>query len=229
MLVRPTARAKGVTVCALCAPAYGLHLIWRLPCLGVPMWHKNGWIVAKLGSPSSDVGMVFVRDSANRKDIKMQTQASQQHNQLGRIAGIAMVMSCAAVIATLLTWAPSSIGSANDNPAPAKLSAMPAQAAGAKQAPADPAHGSSDSPTRPTCAELGGIEKTGESSGTVGCGVRSNLAGGTPASNQSEERLDVGTFLAWHVQARNLIQYAYQTTLSGPSRTEAKDDRPRRR
>jgi hypothetical protein len=43
----------------------------------------------------------------------MQTQASQQHNQAGRIAGIGMVMSCAGVIATLLIWAPSSIGSAN--------------------------------------------------------------------------------------------------------------------
>jgi hypothetical protein len=65
-----------------------------------------------------------------------------------------------------------------------------------------------------TCAELGAIAltpetgRTGEASGTVWCGVRSNLAGGTPASNQSAERVAVATFLAWHVQARNLIQYA---------------------
>jgi hypothetical protein len=97
---------------------------------------KNEGFVAKLGSPSGDVGRVFVRDSANGRDIEMQTQASQQHNQLVRIGGIAVVMSCAAVIATLLTWAPSAIGSANDNPAPAGLSAMPAQVASAKEAPA---------------------------------------------------------------------------------------------
>lgn len=176
-----------------------------------------------------------MRDSANRKDIKMHTQASQQHKQRGRIPGIAMVISCAAAIAILLTWAPSTIGGANHNPAPSKVSAMPAQAAGANDGPVDRGQGSSDRPTKPICAELDGIasvqetEMTGESSGTVGCGVGSNLAGGTPASNQSEERVDVATFLAWHVQARTLAQYAYQPTLSGPSRTAAKDDRPRRR
>ena len=150
-----------------------------------------------------------MRGSANRKNIEMQTQASQQYNQPGRITGIAMVMYCAAVIATLLTWAPSSIGSVNDDAAPAKLSAMPPHGVGAKEAPADPAHESSDSSTRPTCAELGEIaltqetERTGKSGGSVGCGVGSNLAGGTSAgSNRIEEQIDVGTLLAWHLQAR---------------------------
>jgi len=36
MLVRQTARAKGITVCALCASAYGLRLIWGLRYLGIP-------------------------------------------------------------------------------------------------------------------------------------------------------------------------------------------------
>jgi len=31
----------------------------------------------------------------------------------------------------------------------------------------------------------------------------------------------VATLLAWHVQARDLIQYAYQTTLSRPSQVTA--------
>jgi len=151
----------------------------------------------------------------------MRTQASQQHKQQGRIPGIAiaMVVLCAAVMATVVGWVPSSIGSANDNSPPAKLSAVvPVQVGGAKEATADPGDGSRDRPTRPTCAERG-----------VGCGVGNNVAGGTPASDQSEERVDVATFLAWHVQAHTLIQDAYQTRLSSLSQTEARADRPRGR
>ncbi len=150
----------------------------------------------------------------------MQTPASQPHKRC-RIPGIAIV-SCAAV-ATLLTWAPSSIGSANDNPVTVKLSAVPSQAAGAKDAPVDSRHESSERPTRPTCAELAGIastqttERTGESNVALGCGVRSNVAGGTQASDQIEERIDVATLLAWRSQARNSIQYASDATLSRPS------------
>lgn len=179
--------------------------------------------------------MVLLRDNANQRDIRMQTQASQQPNLVGRIAGIAVVMSCAAVIATLLTWAPSSTGSDNANAAPDKVSAVPAQAGSVKQAPAEPAHGATDRPTRPTCAELGGVastqepDRTEDSSGTVGCGIRGDLADGGPASNQSEKRVNVATFLAWHAQARDLIRYVDQATLSGPSPTEAKNDRRRRR
>ena len=176
--------------------------------------------VAKLGSPSSNVGIVFVRSSAYRKDTEMQTQVSEQCKQPGRIAGVAMVISRAAFIATLLTWAPSSIGSANDNPAPAKAWAGPAQAAGAKEATAEPGNGSGDLPTRPMCAGHGGITSTqvtagtGESGGTVACGVGNNLAGGSTTSNQEEELVDVATFLAWHVQARSLSPYAFQATPS---------------
>jgi hypothetical protein len=169
----------------------------------------------------SDVAMVlFVRGGANRKDTEMQTRVSQQNNQMVRIADIAMVISRAAVIATLLTWVPSSIGGASDKPAPAKSSAGPAPAAGAKEATADPGHESSDFPTTPMCAGLGGIastqvaEMTGESGATVGCGVGNNLAGGPPASNDRAEQVDVATFLAWHVQARSVSPYAYEARLS---------------
>ena len=145
----------------------------------------------------------------------MQTPASQPHKRC-RIPSIVM-MSCAAV-ATLLTWARSSIGSANDNPVPIKLSAVPFQAAGAKEAPVDSRRESSERPTRPTCAELAGIasaqtiERTGESNVALGCGVRSNVAGGTQASDQIEERIDVATFLAWHSQARDSIQHVSDAT-----------------
>jgi hypothetical protein len=64
-------------------------------------------------------------------DIKMQPHACQQLKQQSRIADVAMLASRAAVIATLLACAQSSTGSgsANNNSAPAKLSATSAQAA----------------------------------------------------------------------------------------------------
>ena len=40
------------------------------------------------------------------------------------------------------------------------------------------------------------------------------------------EQEDVATLLAWHVEARSLTQYAYQITLTEPSRTLAEADRP---
>ena len=155
-----------------------------------------------------------------KKDIKMQTSASQPHKQ-GRIPG-SPVMSCAA-LASFLTWAPCSIGSAHDDPMPVKLSTLPFQVAGAKQAPVDSRHESSERPTRPTCAELAGIastratERTGESNVALGCGIQSNVADGTQANDQVEERIDVETFLAWHSQVRDTMQYASDTTLSRPS------------
>lgn len=165
----------------------------------------------------------------------MEAQARQQYNQVIRVVRIAVVISCAAGIAALAGWAPSSIGGANDNAAPVRLSAAPAQSAGATEASTGQAHRATDAPTRPTCAELDvgkstpEVERTGEAITAVGCGVRSNIAEATPASNQGDERVDVATLLAWHVQAHNLIQYAHQTTLSGPSQIVAKDDRPRPR
>ncbi len=153
----------------------------------------------------------------------MQTRVSKQRKQPGPITGVAMVIFRAAVIASLLTWTPSSIGGAVDMPPPAMASAEPAKAADVKEATAEPGKGSRDLPTRPMCAGLDGITSTqvtagtGESSSTVGCGVGNNLAGGSTASNQGEEQVDVADFLAWHVQARSLSLYAFQATPS-PSR-----------
>lgn len=134
----------------------------------------------------------------------MQTQASQQHDQRGGIPGIAMIVSCAASI--LLSWTPSSIG--KDNSAPARVSLTPVRASSAMEAPAAPAQRSSDSTNSPVYAQS------------------DNQAGGGPNGNQNEERVDIATFLVWHVQARNSTRYAYQTVLSGPSRTEVDEFRP---
>ena len=45
-------------------------------------------------------------------------------------------------------------------------------------------------------------------------------------SKRIGEQEDVATLLAWHVEARSLTQYAYQITLTEPSRTLAEADRP---
>jgi len=127
----------------------------------------------------------------------MQTQASQRPKQWGRIPRSVIVMACIGVIASLLASAASSVGGANDNSgdnsAPGRISAVPAQAAGLKETSADKGGGSSERPARPTCAELGLMvsipesERTVEATSALGCGARSNLASGTPASNQSQE------------------------------------------
>jgi hypothetical protein len=155
--------------------------------------------------------MIFVREAQSSKDIEMQTRASPRH-KLVRIAAVAIAGSCAALIAILLDWAPFSIGGASDNPVPVMLSAIPAQTASTIEAPADRVDESRDTPTEPTCAELGGIASTEEPEGfgprgSVGCDMFSNLAADTRAGNQS----DVEAFLAWHLEMRDLIQHAYQT------------------
>jgi hypothetical protein len=158
----------------------------------------------------------------------MKTHANQVHQQRVRITGVAMAISRAAAIAVLVGWTPSSIGSANHDSAPAKL---PAQAAGTKAVPADPGHGPGELPAGPMCAELVVItpkrftEAKGESADAVGCGIGNNLARGIPARTDDEDRVDVATFLAWHVEGRNLGQDVYQATLSAPSRPNAQDHR----
>jgi hypothetical protein len=143
----------------------------------------------------------------------MQLQARPQHKQLVRIAAIALATACTAVIAILLGWAPFSTGDASDNPAPGRLTALSVRAATPREAFADPAVESTDTPTEPTCAQLGGIasteelERLGEPRGTVGCEMFGNLAADTPVSSQS----DVEAFLAWHLEVRDLIRNAYQT------------------
>jgi hypothetical protein len=107
----------------------------------------------------------------------MQTQTSQPHKHRGSIPTLAMAV-------TLLTSAAFSTGGVDDTAAPAKLSGVAVRAAGAKEAAAGPGHRSSDRPTRPTCAGLGKLgstpeaERTTEASGTVGCGIPGNFAGG---------------------------------------------------
>ncbi|HKQ24051.1 MAG TPA: hypothetical protein VJT81_06370 [Burkholderiales bacterium] len=159
----------------------------------------------------------------------MKTHANQMLKQRVRITGIPMVMSRAAVIAILVAWTPSSIGSANHDSAPnAGLRAV--RAAGTKAVPADPGHRPGDFPAGPMCAKLAVtaqrvIEGSGVSADTVGCGMGNNMAAATPARVDEEDRVDVATFLAWHVEGRNLAQNNNQTTPSAWSRTNAQDHR----
>lgn len=128
----------------------------------------------------------------------MQMQASQRPKQCGRIPRGVMVIACAGVIASLPTWAASSVGGANDNSgdnlAPGRISAVLAQAAGQKETSADKRGGSGERPARPTCAELGPMasaqesERIAEAASTFGCGVPSNVAIGTlPATRAGNE------------------------------------------
>lgn len=159
----------------------------------------------------------------------MKTHANQVQKQRVQISGGTMAMARAAAIAVLLAWTPSSIGSANHDSVPtARLPAVPPQAAGTK---ADPGYRPGHFPGGPMCAELVVImptrftEASGVSADAVGCGLGNNLAAGTPARVDEGDRVDVATFLAWHVEGRNLGQDIYQATLSAPARTNAQDRR----
>jgi len=126
----------------------------------------------------------------------MQTKVSQHYDQIVPIAGIAIVMSRAAVMAAILTWAPMSYGVAGENIAPDRV--------------AQPAQGTTDSATQPTCAGLGAVgstrqfELTAASAADVGCGVRHDVAAGTSAGRQSQAQAADTILLAWHAQARGV-------------------------
>lgn len=102
-----------------------------------------------------------------------------------------MVMSSAVLVATLLAWPHSLVGGINDDTATARIAALPTQAAGTKEVSVDPAHGSGNPPTRPTCAGRGEIAAAQETDGAaepnlIGCGPRGNLAGDAPAGHVSQ-------------------------------------------
>ena len=133
----------------------------------------------------------------------MQTQTTQQ--PAGRLGRIPMMVSCAAAI--LLTWGPASIGGTGDIPAPAVLSATLTPAYSANQGLPGPGQGSSDA-KGPLCAAAGAVDPW--------CTADHRVEGAP--GEQSQEWVDVATFVEWHVQARHLAQYEYQTltALSGP-------------
>jgi len=137
----------------------------------------------------------------------MRENISQQLSGIVKFAGMAKVMSGAAVVATFMTWAPMSAAGANGNHAPATPSAMPAQVADARQSPAQPARGSAHNPSRPTCAAVDAIGSTRalastvESRFSVGCGVRGNVADGALECIRGGDQASVATFLAWSEQA----------------------------
>jgi len=124
----------------------------------------------------------------------MQTQASEQFKQRGRIADIATHLSSAAFFLALLAWAPFSTGNGSQDPDPRKSPPVPTQADGTGKDAAQPAQGTRIGPGAPTCAQLGAIGSAGQIERTVangdlvGCGVNSNLAGRTPAGSEEPEQ-----------------------------------------
>jgi hypothetical protein len=174
----------------------------------------KGMLTGVHGTVSSNFGAVFVQVSADRKDTDMQTQVTQPHySWVGRMPRISMALPC--VAAMLLTWGQSSIGGTSDIPAPAVLAPILTPAYNANELLPGPGQRSSDANGR-LCAGAGGAD--------AGC-TANNLVDGAPAGGPSQEWVDVATFVEWHVQARHLAQYDYQTTLTALPGSEAKGDR----
>ena len=143
---------------------------------------------------------------------------------------VTLALSWLAVMAAVIGGAPI-ISSGSDDDAPVQLSAAQIPAADAREPATDSTQRSAGNPAKPTCATLGmppSAEKASVPGGSA-CGVPSNAADGASLTDRSDERIDVATFLAWHVQAHNLIDYIYQTTPSSASRTDAQRKGARQR
>jgi hypothetical protein len=133
----------------------------------------------------------------------MRTQDRKSRRPVTRIAGVALVVSCAAGIAGFIKWIPASIGSPNAIVTPAGLPSSLAQGSGADTAPLG--IGSS----RATCPDCGVIEptretgKSSDSSATDRCPDQGNSAAATTGSTQTAENADLALLLDWHLNARN--------------------------
>lgn len=141
----------------------------------------------------------------------MKTTVIKQRNQRSRIARSARSLSCAGVIAILMTWAPASIAGAGEERASdsAQTQAAPPSASNSDA-------GQRGYPDRTLCAEVHEYERGDEIVDPHGCGLSLRFADATPAG--SAERVeDIDRLLALHVQTRNMIPYDDQL-LPGLSR-----------
>lgn len=130
----------------------------------------------------------------------MNTQTVKSPHLLIWIAGIAVILFCAAGIAAIMGWIPTSMGRTSDNTEPVnsgKLSTNTAKPAAAKTHMAPEPHTppvavATNVPTRATCVECGVIESTrevatkGEGSGlgAVGGAVVGGLIGNQVGSGR---------------------------------------------
>jgi outer membrane lipoprotein SlyB len=89
----------------------------------------------------------------------METQANKFPHPLIWIAGIAITVFCAAGVAAIMGWIPTSMGGPSDNAATPQASAARPAAAKAHTAPAQVA---SNAPAQARCAECGVIESIRE-------------------------------------------------------------------
>src|SRR5260221_12085414 len=108
----------------------------------------------------------------------MQTQNHQSPHTMLWIAGIAVILFCAAGIAAIMGWIPTSTAGAGSSAAPV---AAPVQSASSRTYSA-PARNASSAPARSICTECGIVESTREISepgkGSGIGGVRGEAAEG---------------------------------------------------
>jgi outer membrane lipoprotein SlyB len=91
----------------------------------------------------------------------METQASKFPHPMMWIAGVAITVFCAAGVAAIMGWIPTSIGRPGDNAAAPQVSAPQPPAPAARTSTA-PAHVASNAPAHARCADCGVIESTRE-------------------------------------------------------------------
>lgn len=146
------------------------------------------------------------------------------------IAGIAVTLFCAAAIAALMGWIPSSMGGAQDSaarPAPAKVADQPAGAAAARARAEAPPRSAALPAARPVpaaaaqaaCAQCGVIESTravevrpeGSGIGAVGGAVVGGILGNQVGGGHGRELATVAGAVGG-VVAGNEIERRMKTT-----------------
>ena len=130
----------------------------------------------------------------------MRDQDGKSLRPLTRIAGVALVLSCAAGIALFIRWIPTSMGSPRAIVAPAELPSGLAQRSDVETSPGIRAR-------QARCPDCGVIESTREvrrpteANATDQCAVRGHSSAATTGGNQGAENADLAILLDWHIDA----------------------------
>jgi outer membrane lipoprotein SlyB len=181
-------------------------------------------------------GIGVIRGSTTEKEIDMEMQAGRFPNSLMWMASIAIILFCAAGIAAIMGWIPSSMGRPSDSAAitiPEKTQANAAKPAAAKVRPASasqsrtaPAQVVNAAPARVRCAECGVIESTrmvdtkgeGTGVGAVGGAVVGGLIGNQVGGGHGKELATVvgavgGVMAGNEIEKRVKSSKGYEVTI----------------
>ncbi len=152
----------------------------------------------------------------------MQTQTSNSRHTMLWIVGIAIILFCAAGIAAIMGWIPTSIAGGASS---ANLAAAPAQNTSAKPHVA-PTHVASSTPAKSVCSDCGVVESvreisepgTGSGVGGIGGAVVGGVLGHQVGGGRGKDLATVagaigGAFAGNEIEKRAKATKSYEVTV----------------